>query len=186
MAAHGGPLQQCVPVSAGGADAGSRVADTRHLRDTFGRFASGVTVVTCQSGSGVHGMTANSFVSVSLEPARALISIAHGARMHGLLRQAGGFGLSVLGEDQAQISRHFAGRPLAGFTPVFNWLHGVPLIDGAVAQMVCAHDDAFDVGDHTLFIGRLIDCTYRAEASPLVYFGGNYAALAAPAQPRSC
>ncbi|MEM6681707.1 MAG: flavin reductase family protein [Pseudomonadota bacterium] len=155
-----------------------RLNDTRFLRNAFGRFASGVTVVSCHSDAGVHGMTANSFISVSLEPARALISVAKTAQMHGLLMHQDEFGLSVLSEDQSDISTHFAGRPIAGFTPDFRDQSGVPILAGSLAWMVCKRQSEVEIGDHTLFIGDLVDCGYEEQQSPLVYFGGRYSALA--------
>ena len=160
-------------------DLPAHMRDTRFLRNTFGRFASGVTVLTCAADAQVHGMTANSFVSVSLEPARALISVDRRARMHGLMAQTDHFGLSVLSEHQAHISAHFAGKPDAGFTPRFDYAGDVALIAGALAWMACAREQAIDIGDHTLFIGRLLDCGFAHEGLPLLYFGGRYAALAA-------
>ncbi|MEM9288169.1 MAG: flavin reductase family protein [Pseudomonadota bacterium] len=152
--------------------------DTRFLRNAFGRFASGVTIVSCQSDTGIHGMTANSFISVSLEPARALISVAKTAQMHERLMQQECFGLSVLCESQSDVSTHFAGRPVSGLNPSFAYQSGVPVLAGSLAWMVCKRQSEVETGDHTLFIGDLIDCGYEEEESPLVYFGGRYSALA--------
>ena len=159
-----------------------RVGDLRSLRDTFGRFASGVTVVTCLDGSSVHGMTANSFISVSLKPARALISIKGTTKMHGLMIRNDFFGLSVLGSGQARISTHFAGQTIPGFEPRFNTVSGVPLIADAIAWMVCRRSQDISIGDHTLFIGDLMDCDHAAVADPLLFFGGRYASLVSPDQ----
>ncbi|MEO0411062.1 MAG: flavin reductase family protein [Pseudomonadota bacterium] len=156
--------------------------DTRFLRNAFGRFASGVTIVSCQSDIGIHGMTANSFISVSLEPARALISVAKSAQMHERLMRQERFGLSVLSEGQSDISTHFAGRPIAGLTPDFEYQFDVPVLAGALSWMVCKRQSEVEIGDHTLFIGDLIDCGYKEEQAPLVYFGGRYNALAPVAQ----
>lgn len=154
-----------------------RVADTKALRSTFGCFASGVTVVTCQDDNAPHGMTANSFISVSLNPARALISIKKSAKIHRLLMKNECFGLSVLSADQAEVSSHFAGQPQGDFQPNFNQTCGVPLISDALAWMVCKRSQELDTGDHTLFIGDLIDCDHK-NADPLLFFGGKYAAIA--------
>lgn len=159
-----------------------RVEDVQSLRKTFGRFASGVTVVTCSDGESVHGMTANSFISVSLEPARALISIKRTAKMHDLIIANEFFGLSVLGSGQARISSHFAGQTSPDFVPHFNTVGGVPLIADAIAWMVCRRSQDFSVGDHTLFIGDLMDCDHVATSDPLLFFGGRYAFLIGPDQ----
>lgn len=153
-----------------------RVADPLVLRSTFGCFASGVTVVTCQGKDAHHGMTANSFISVSLEPARALVSIKKSAKMHGLLMRNEYFGLSVLNAQQADVSSHFAGQQQPHFEPEFREICGVPLIAGSLAWMVCKKVQAVATGDHTLFIADLMDCDH-IDADPLVFFGGKYASI---------
>lgn len=152
------------------------VADTAALRGTFGCFASGVTVVTCEGEDVPHGMTANSFISVSLDPARALISVKKSAKMHKLLAANKYFGLSVLSAEQANISSHFAGQRQPDFEPEFDVVCGVPLISNALAWMVCRQSQDMDIGDHTLFVGDLIDCGHM-DADPLIFFGGKYAAI---------
>jgi len=157
-----------------------RVADPIIMRNTFGCFASGVTVVTCLDESEPHGMTANSFISVSLQPARALISIKKSAKMHAVLQDNEYFGLSVLAESQARVASHFAGKPQDDFNPLFNHKCGVPLIPDAMAWMVCRRSHEVEIDDHRLFIGELIDCDHDETAAPLVFFGGRFAALADP------
>ena len=155
----------------------ARASDPLALRSTFGCFASGVTVVTCAVENAPHGMTANSFISVSLEPARALVSIKKSAKMHQLLKTQDYFGLSVLSAQQAAVSAHFAGQRQSSFKPEFREVCNVPLIAGALAWMVCKRAQHVDIGDHTLFVGDLIDCDH-GDADPLVFFGGKYAAIA--------
>ena len=154
-----------------------QLGNPSYLRNMFGRFASGVTVVSCDVGGSVHAMTANSFVSVSLDPARALVSVARSAKMHTLLNEGCGFGVSILKDGQASVSNHFAGRPADGDLPEFKHVAGVPVLADALAWMVCCPDRQFDVDDHTLFVGRLLDCGYQDNVEPLLFFGGKYAAL---------
>lgn len=156
----------------------TRVADPKIMRSTFGCFASGVTVVTCLNGNNPHGMTANSFISVSLQPARALISIKKSAKMHTVLQASEYFALSVLSENQSGIASHFAGRPQDGFKPIFDHISGVPVIPDAMAWMVCRRSHEVEIDDHKLFIGELIDCDHDETAAPLVFFGGRFATLA--------
>lgn len=151
--------------------------DARFLRNAFGCFASGITIVCCDVAGEVHGMTANSFVSVSLDPPLVLISVAQSARMHALIQQAKGFGVCVLHEEQEDVSDHFAARAGADYQPTFASKNGVPVLEEAMAWMACSHETSFSVGDHTLFVGRLMDCDYRQEVKPLLYFGGQYASL---------
>ena len=86
--------------------------DPRHFRATMGRFATGVTVVTVGYGEHPHGMTANAFMSISLDPPLVLISVGQRARMNQHLELGVRYGVNVLSEQQEAISRHFAGRPM--------------------------------------------------------------------------
>jgi flavin reductase len=157
---------------------GRAAADPQFLRAMFGRFASGVVVVTCGSGEAVHGMTANSFTSVSLDPALGLVSLARACRMHGRLVAEKRFGVSVLAAGDSHVSNHFAGRPVDGYRPRFEARHDVGLLCEALAWMIFETVAEHPAGTHTLFVGRLIDCGYRANADPLIFFGGRYVALA--------
>ena len=88
--------------------------DTRQFRNALGRFASGVTVLTAEYEDQTHGMTANAFVSVSLDPPLVLVSLDNRSNMHRILPQVRRYGISVLAEDQEPLSNHFAGRPVPG------------------------------------------------------------------------
>lgn len=91
--------------------------DKREFRNTLGRFATGVTIVTAVEEGNVHGMTANAFMSVSLEPPLVLVSIDHKAKMHQILPKTRVYGISILREDQEAVSQHFAGRPMEHTPP---------------------------------------------------------------------
>src|SRR3712207_6274759 len=106
------------------------------LRKTLGMFATGVAIMTTRTGEDVHGMTANAFMSVSLEPPLVLISIDRRAKMCGLLHEGACFGVNILGADQQDLSDRFAGRPLPDDVgqPSFTIVHDTPLVDGALAQ----------------------------------------------------
>lgn len=150
--------------------------DPREFRRTLGRFATGVTVITTVSGETVHGMTANAFMSVSLDPPLVAVAVDHRARMHRLLEETGRYGVSILAEDQELLARHFGGRPQVSGEPRFEWQRGLPLIAGAVAHLVCRVVQAVPAGDHTLFIGQVeyLDCR---DGAPLLFCGGNYRCL---------
>ncbi|MFV3126782.1 flavin reductase family protein [Niveispirillum sp. KHB5.9] len=156
--------------------------DPRALRTLFGRFASGVVVVTCGNGTEVHGMTANSFVSVSLSPPLLLVAVRRQARLHEKMLAHPRFGISVLADDQGDLSRHFAGQPVPGLIPRFTEQAGVPVLAGALAWMACARHDEWGTDTHTLFMGRLLDGGHAGEGRPLLFFGGGYHALP-PAPP---
>jgi flavin reductase (DIM6/NTAB) family NADH-FMN oxidoreductase RutF len=154
--------------------------DPKQLRRAFGTFATGVTVLTV-GGAQPHGMTANSFASVSLDPPLVLVCVDHSAVMHASLTEAGSFGVSVLAGDQEKAARHFADpwRPLgpAQFDPV-DWqpgrLTGAPLLVGAIARFECALWRSYEGGDHTIFIGELLSVDWVAEQDGLLFFRGQF------------
>ena len=107
------------------------------FRRTLGMFATGVTIITTQSGDQVHGMTANAFMSVSLRPPLVLISVDKRAKMNSLLREGVRFGVNVLAEDQRELSDHFAGRTGDRSQEAhFTLIHETPLVEGALAHLV--------------------------------------------------
>jgi len=150
------------------------------LRGALSAFATGVVVVTAAYEGGEHGMTANSFTSVSLRPPLVLVCIDNDARMSRVLERGMDFGLSVLAAGQESISRHFAGRPQADTAIDFAWRRGVPLVSGALAHFVCRVTDSHVTGDHTVQIAEVQYCE-RFRKAPLVFFGGSYAGLHAGA-----
>src|SRR2546428_7383163 len=112
--------------------------DSRAFRNALGRFATGVTVVTTAVADGVHGMTVNAFMSVSLDPPLVLISVGKQARMHAHILQTTRFGVSVLSQDQAAVAWSFAGRPQEGPQPVFQWRRGRPPLADTPLHLVCS------------------------------------------------
>lgn len=151
----------------------SPVIDPRHFRTVAGKFPSGVTVITTEAGDGiVHGMTANGFISVSLEPALILVSIGKNTRMHGYLERNDRYAVSILNHDQGEIARHFSGRPGEN-EPEFEWVGGHPAIPDAISRIGCTMFDRHEAGDHTLFIGRVDYVDYRDGVLPLVFSSGQ-------------
>src|SRR5580698_4981016 len=104
--------------------------NTRDFRNALGRFASGVTVVTAHHEDRTHGMTANAFVSVSLDPPLVLVSLDNRSNMHRLLPEVRRYGVSVLAEHQEELSNHFAGKTAPGVQAGFIMRDGIPLLDG--------------------------------------------------------
>ncbi|GAB4214686.1 MAG: flavin reductase family protein [Roseiflexaceae bacterium] len=157
--------------------------EPREFRRTIGLFATGVTVVTTEVDGVFHGMTANSVTSVSLSPLLLLVCVDRRARMAGMLTDNARFAINILSDRQEWISRHFAGKP--GERPVpLDRLDGVPVIEGTLATLACTVDRLLDGGDHIIVIGR-VDALARPnpEAHPLLYFGGEYRALAVQPAP---
>jgi flavin reductase (DIM6/NTAB) family NADH-FMN oxidoreductase RutF len=130
-------------------------------REVLSMFATGVTVVTTTTPStgGVRGMTANAFMSVSLSPALVLVSVRHDAHLHGLIHQSGRYGVSLLSERLEHEARRFAGMPMPVHTPepVFTDHAGVPVLRDALGWLTAAVVDEHRAGDHTLFIGQILD-----------------------------
>ncbi len=147
--------------------------DPREFRNTLGRFATGVTVITTEKEGQIHGMTANAFMSVSLDPPLVLVSVDNRAMMHKLLPQTKRYGVSILAEDQEPLSNHFARRPVEGLSIPFIVKHGVPVLDGAVAQIVARVVEEHKAGDHTLYIGHVEHVEWTDE-KPLLFFTGQY------------
>ena len=150
--------------------------DPKVLRQVLGRFASGVTVITTRGQDGVHGMTANAFMSGSLAPPLVVISVAHRARLHGLIEQSRVFGVSILGDAQESHSRHFSGQRPSALAPEFAFYDDIPVLDGALASIAASVEDAYLCGDHTLFTGRVRRISLR-DGAPLLYFTGGYCRL---------
>lgn len=151
--------------------------DAQLFRRTLSRFATGVTVITVAHQEHVHGMTANAFMSVSLNPPLVLVSIGNNAQMYKLLAPGVCYGVSMLSDDQELLSRHFGGRPVAGLEIAFEQGHGAPLVEGAIAHIVARVVDAHQAGDHTLFIGE-VEYMRNRYGSPLLFCSGSYGQIA--------
>lgn len=152
--------------------------DPREFRNTLGHFATGVTVITTELDGEIHGMTANAFLSVSLEPPLVAVSVDHRAHLHQLLPQTGRYGVSILHRDQMPLSNHFAGFGDPDLTVQFTRRAGCPLLDGASAYLVTRVVDAHTAGDHTLYIGQVEYLEYADDAAdPLLYYKGKYEAI---------
>ena len=147
------------------------------FRRTLGMFATGVTVITTQVGDQIHGMTANAFMSVSLQPPLILISVDRRAKMNALLREGVRYGVSVLEERQSSLSDRFAGRPGAASDPDFDVVHDTPLVAGALAHLVARVVRSYWGGDHSLFLGQVEYVRY-GDGTPLLFHGGGYGRVA--------
>ena len=149
------------------------------LRRTLGMFATGVTVITALKAEQVHGMTANAFMSVSLEPPLVLISVDRRTKMCGLLHEGMHYGVSVLCENQAALSDRFAGRAGENLPePRFQLVRETPLVDGAIAHFVARVERSYWGGDHSLFLGR-VEYARANAGTPLLFHGGRYEKLGA-------
>lgn len=162
--------------------------DPLEYRRVVGRFATGVTVVTSVLDGEQHAMTCNSFTSVSLDPVLVLFCAEKIARFHDVVLATGEWAVSVLGQGQERVSRHFAvrGRPLRDqFATVAHStgpLTGAAVLDGAVAALECRTVSTVDAGDHTVLVGEVRGLAVPDPAgSPLIYYEGRYRAVGADA-----
>ncbi len=151
--------------------------DHRTFRNALGRFATGVIVVTAGPRRRPHAMTANAFMSGSLDPPLVVVSVGRAARMHGRLAAARRFGVSILDREQEPDSRHYAGQPAADFTPAFADLAGVVVLARAAVVIAARIEHRYPCGDHTLVVGRVEALAVDEAAAPLVYYHGRYRAL---------
>ena len=149
--------------------------DDARFRQAMGHFASGVTVVTTAAGSELYGMTVSSFSSLSLNPPLILICIDKSVPSHDILKHAGCFVVNILEERQEHLSRRFATTATDKFKGV-AWHTGnlgLPVLATTLAAIECRLRDALDGGDHTIFIGEVVDAEVR-EGAPLLYYRRGY------------
>jgi flavin reductase (DIM6/NTAB) family NADH-FMN oxidoreductase RutF len=153
--------------------------DTAAFRRACSRFPTGIAVATVIGTDGApHGLTVNSFTSVSLSPPLVLICVDHSSVVLAHFRASDSFGVNILREDQRDVSARFARKGHDRFGGV-KWIAGkigVPLLPDALAQLECKVTQTVEAGDHTILIGRVA----RAESHdgrPLVYFNSSYREL---------
>jgi flavin reductase (DIM6/NTAB) family NADH-FMN oxidoreductase RutF len=146
------------------------------------QFTTGVTVITVKRGDVMHGMTANTFTSLSLDPPLVLFCVGRDARMAGLLDGADGFAINILSAEQEDVSRHFAGRQFEIGDGVELLQQGpvAPLVPGALGALSCTIDAMHEGGDHWIVVGRVFALHDQPEVQgkqPLVFFRSRYADL---------
>jgi len=149
------------------------------FRKAMGCFATGVTVITVDQDGEIHGMTANAFSSVSLDPPLVLVCVDHRARTHAHLHARKRFGVNILSADQRKISEYYARstethQHAEDVGARFDrTAHGTPVLHGALAYLECRLHSAQPAGDHTIFIAEVEDVVVR-EGAPLLYFRSQY------------
>jgi flavin reductase (DIM6/NTAB) family NADH-FMN oxidoreductase RutF len=150
------------------------------FRHAMGCFATGVTIITLDLEGEVHGMTANAFASVSLDPPLVLVCVDHTTRTHAHLHTKKRFGINVLCEDQRAISEYYArperthDRAEAETGARFDRTqHATPMLHGALAYLECRLHSVQAAGDHTIFIAEVEDVVVH-DGNPLLFFRGRY------------
>lgn len=160
--------------------------DGQALRQAMRQWATGVTVVTSRTPAGPHGITVNSFTSLSLAPPLCLICIDRRTRAYEEIPRAGRFVVNVLSEDQEEIAARFAGRrpemsDLFEGLPLLAAPSGAPVFSGVVSYLDCTLQEQLAGGDHTIFVGRVehAEAPGPAGRSPLLFYGGGFRRVAA-------
>jgi flavin reductase (DIM6/NTAB) family NADH-FMN oxidoreductase RutF len=145
-------------------------------------WSTGVTVVTVQHNNRRHGMTVSSFTSLSLDPPLVLVSLEQITKTHRLVQQAGHFGVTILEENQKQISDRFAGR-ISEYRDRFDGLEtfamvsGAPMLTQGLAWLDCQVVVTYQAGNHTVFIGEVLAVKSRDTGQPLLYYNRDYRRL---------
>lgn len=150
--------------------------DDRQFRNAMGKFATGVNVVAAEVEGEVYGMTANAFMSVSLDPKLIVISIGNNAKMLDRIRKSGRFSVNVLSCEQQEESMRFAGQKKFEDNFEFDGLADTPVVKNALCQLACEVHNEHTEGDHVLFIGKVNDLVLE-DGDPLIFNCGKYRKL---------
>lgn len=150
--------------------------DERLYRNAMGSFATGVTVITTKVDEVVYGMTANAFMSVSLNPRLVAISIGEKAKMLRHVKDSKQFGINILSSNQQNESKQFAGQLDEEAKITFSAFKGLPILEESLAVITCELHSEYVVGDHTIFIG-LVTGVKLEQKDPLLFCQGKYREL---------
>lgn len=153
---------------------------SEEFRRACGRFATGVTIASVLDANGTpHGLTVNSFTSVSLDPPLLLICLGHAVTSIDAFRSSQHFGINVLAEGQRHLSDHFARKGHDRFDGLewYRGEYGVPLLPGVLAAIECRLHQRFPSGDHDIFVGEVVR-VHVGEGEPLLYYASRYRRLA--------
>ncbi len=147
----------------------------------MGLFSTGVCVISRVRQDGLpSGITANSFVSVSLEPTLICWSLQNDSSQFDAFAEAPQFAISILSEDQEQLARRYASHGDTQMQPDdFVWTHGgLPVVGDALGHLECRHWSRYTAGDHTMIFGEVAAIEARDDVRPLGFFGGRFCRIA--------
>ena len=159
---------------------GAQAIDGRVLRNVCGLFVTGVTVITTGLDGEYDGTTVNSFTSVSLDPPLVLFCLHNQSRLCPVVQESGLFVVNFLAGRQERLARAFAAKQTAEFGEVTHHrsADGVPVLSDALAFLVCELVNQFEGGDHTIFLGKVLEVgAPRDNSEPLIFFRGSLGAL---------
>jgi flavin reductase (DIM6/NTAB) family NADH-FMN oxidoreductase RutF len=158
--------------------------DVSAFRQAMGSFPTGVTVVTVASGDGeMHGVTVNSFSSVSLDPMLVLVCLNETSRALGLIERAGAFAVNVLSAGQKDVSRWFAdrhrpaGQAMFAGVPLEPGATGCPVLADAAASFDCRLRQSYRAGDHLIVLGEVVALVHRPQLEPLIFHAGTHKSM---------
>lgn len=165
-----------------------RPIEAQDYREVLTRFATGVTVVTTleetDDGPQPWGTTVNSFTGISLDPPLVMVSIGRERSIHPIIERTGRFGVNILAENSQEISDCFAGAPSTLPREAFCNADyslgraGLPVLDQAIAYLSCDVDRIIEAGDHTMYLGQVIETACRDDIGwPLLYFRRRYLSI---------
>lgn len=157
--------------------------DARVFRRVMGKFATGVTVVTFEHEGQSSGMTANAFMSLSVDPPMVLIAVRKQARFAASVAPGDAFGINFMHEEHQALSSHFGGRP-ALQTPEFCTLAGSPVLAGALVQLAVRANAVHEGGDHLIYTADVL-ALEESDGRPLLFYSGTYKHLHA-LDPATC
>lgn len=157
--------------------------DPERLRAIMRHWSTGICIVSASEHGHVHGMTVNSFTSVTLEPPLVLVSLERITRTHGMVERTGAFAVSILHDGQQALSERFAGRDTEHaerFDGVATHTHssGAPVLDDCLATLDCRVVAQHVVGTHSLFLGEALAGEAHNHRPPLLYFRRDYRRVA--------
>jgi flavin reductase (DIM6/NTAB) family NADH-FMN oxidoreductase RutF len=167
-------------------DEETNLLDPEDLRRAMRFWTTGVTIVTSQYNHTQHGMTVNSFTSVSLDPPVVTVSLAKSTRTYTLVRHSGIYAVTILAENHADLADRFAGRGVYSgerevdrFTGIetFSLVTGAPLLAGGIAFLDCKVIHQVEIGTTMVFYGEVIASRYLTKGWPLAYFNRIYRGL---------
>jgi len=151
--------------------------DSRELRQVLGAFVTGVTVITAMDKNGKpHGLTANSFTSVSLEPQLVLFCAAKSSTTWPRIQAARKWAANILSEESEEVCRLFAQKGADRFAHIAysTGRTGAPVLEAAIAFVDCETIAEHDAGDHVIVVGRVLELGYAPDGKPLLFYRGGY------------
>ncbi|MFJ2690174.1 flavin reductase family protein [Pseudomonas sp. NPDC087336] len=158
--------------------------DARTFRRVMGKFATGVTVVTFEHEGQLSGMTANAFMSLSVDPPMVLIAVRKQARFAASIKPGDAFGINFLREEHQALSSHFGGRPIVDQQAAYRTLGNSPVLATALVNLAVRANAVHEGGDHLIYTAD-VEALEESDGLPLLFYSGSYKQLHA-LDPATC